>query len=63
MKIRYEGKVQGFLSYAIPALRKAAMKGLSIQENSRELQRELRKAEILDLRGQILSGNGPKPAA
>jgi hypothetical protein len=62
MSLRYEGTVAGFRQYALPALRKAAMKGLTIQNNSRQLQRELRKAEILDLRDQVLSGSGPRPA-
>lgn len=61
MRIRYEGKVRGFIQYALPALRKAAMKGQSIRENSRQIQRELRKAEMKDIRDQVLQG--PKPAA
>lgn len=63
MSLSYEGTVSGFRQYALPALRKAAMKGLCIQKNSRQIQREFRRAEMHDLRDQVLSGNGPKPAA
>ncbi|MDD3057130.1 MAG: hypothetical protein PHO72_02365 [Sphaerochaeta sp.] len=59
MRIRYEGKVRGFRQYALPALRKAAMRGMSIQDDSRQVQRGLRKAEMRDIRDQVLRGPGP----
>jgi hypothetical protein len=61
MEICYEGTVAGFRQYALPAIRKAAMRGQSISGNSRQIQRELRKAEMKDIRDQVLQG--PKPAA
>lgn len=61
MSLRYEGTVSGFRQYALPALRRAAMRGQSIRENSRQIQRELRKAEMRDIRDQVLGG--PNPAA
>lgn len=61
MSLRYEGTVSGFRQYALPALRRAAMRGQSISGNSRQIQRELRKAEMKDIRDQVLQG--PKPAA
>jgi len=55
--IRYEGTVRGFRNFALPALRKAAMKGVNLIEGTTEIQRELRNAEMLDLRDQILASN------
>jgi len=59
--IRYEGTIAGFRTYALPTLRRAAMKGLSIRDDRQRIQRELRKAEVKDVRDQVL--RGPKPAA
>jgi len=61
--IRYEGTVRGFREYGMRELRKAAMRGWSLgdEQQMRRLQRELRKAQIEDLRMQILGG--PKEVA
>jgi hypothetical protein len=42
MFIGYIGTARGFRLYALPALRRAAMRGMSIQNDSRQIQRELR---------------------
>lgn len=54
--IRYEGTVAGFLTYALPELRKVATRGdrLTSLRDTMKIQRELRKAEMKDLRDQIL---------
>jgi len=62
MRIRYEGKVRGFLAYALPELRKCAMRGLTLQNSAKQIQKRLQKAQIKDLRQQILSG-GPREIA
>lgn len=58
--IRYEGTVAGFLVHALPELRKAAARGdkLTSFRDTMRLQRGLRKAEIKDLRDQVLRGKG-----
>lgn len=58
--IRYEGTVTGFLTYALPELRKAATRGdkLTSLRDTMRLQRGLRKAEMKDLRDQVLRGKG-----
>lgn len=56
MYIRYEGTVRGFRDFALPALRKCAANGKTLQANSKEIQRELRKAMMKDLSLQIAKG-------
>ncbi|MGB9866740.1 MAG: hypothetical protein ACPLPR_02375 [Bacillota bacterium] len=58
MRITYYGTVRGFRQYALRALRKCAMRGWTLQENAKNIQRELRKAMIADLRAQILARGG-----
>ena len=45
-RIKFRGTVQGFRLYALPALRKAAMQGLSLAANAGRIQRELDKAMV-----------------
>lgn len=54
--IRYEGTVAGFLTYALPELQRAAIRGAKLTDlrDTMVLQRRLRKAEMKDLRDQIL---------
>lgn len=61
MRIRYEGKIRGFLAYALPELRKAAEDGLTLQKNARQIQRRLREAQTKDLCSQAC--RGPKTVA
>jgi len=58
MYIRYEGTVRGFRDFALPALRKCAMRGLTLKDNAKEIQRELRKAAIKDISRQIRMKGG-----
>lgn len=60
MIIHYEGKIKGFLNYALPELRRCAMRGMTIQHNTIEIQKTLRQAQIKDLREQILTGGKGK---
>ena len=46
--IHYRGTAGGFRRYAIPALRRAAMRGWEIQTHSRRIQIELFRARLLD---------------
>ncbi|HHW39927.1 MAG TPA: hypothetical protein GXX19_02015 [Syntrophomonadaceae bacterium] len=46
MKIGYKGKVRGFLGYALPELRKCAMRGWRIETHQFEIQNALRKAQV-----------------
>ncbi|MDI6872508.1 MAG: hypothetical protein QME79_14380 [Bacillota bacterium] len=56
--IRYSGTVRGFRREALPELRRAAMRGLRLDkpEDRRRIQRGLRRAQLMDLREQILRG-------
>ncbi|MDI6872491.1 MAG: hypothetical protein QME79_14295 [Bacillota bacterium] len=56
--IRYSGTVRGFRREALPELRRAAMADLRLDkpEDRRRIQRRLRRAQIVDLREQILTG-------
>ncbi len=58
--IRYEGTVAGFLAHALPELRKAAARGdkLASLRDTMRIQRGLRKAQVKDLRDQVLRGRG-----
>lgn len=60
-KIRYEGKVRGFLAYALPELRKCAMRGWTLRNDAEKVQQALRKAETKDLCSR-LACRGPKTA-
>lgn len=58
--ICYEGTVQGFRTYGLRELRKAAMAGMDLADprDRRRLQRSLRKAQIKDLSDQIRRNRG-----
>ena len=47
--IYYAGTVAGFRDFAQPTLRRCGMRGYSIKNNPKQIQRELNKAALKDL--------------
>lgn len=58
--IYHESTAENLGKYGLPALRKAAMMGLTLQNDAEKIQRILRNAMIRGIRGQYLD---PQPAA
>jgi hypothetical protein len=61
--IGFAGTARGFRKYVLPALRKAAMLGLSLRDDQPSVQRMMRQAKAKDVLLQICSSNEPLPAA
>ena len=59
----YEGTMDGLKKYGLPALRKAAMMGLTLKDDAVKIQRMLREAILQDLQDQCFGGSDPRPAA
>jgi hypothetical protein len=59
--IGFAGTARGFRKYVLPALRKAAMLGLSLKDDHKKVQRMMRQAKARDVLMQIVAGN-PRPA-
>jgi hypothetical protein len=61
--IGFAGTARGFREYVLPALKKAAMLGLSLKDDQKKVQRMMRQAKAKDALLQIHGSNGSLPAA
>lgn len=59
-QICYQGTVGGFRSYALPELRRAAMRGWTIAQHKRRIQQALFHAR---LQASLPQSRGPRGAA